>query len=180
MNSSVIDTDSATVESHLKRPYTRLLVPEDDGTFRAEILEFPGCIATGDTAAEALMSLDDVAYSWLMAVLSRKQSVPEPIDNHDFSGRVVARFPKSLHKKATRIAELEGISLNQLIVASLAQYVGEKSAVKQQSPISVNSVQLFNFQSFNSGWQPTVSWTQTVQIPSNATNTITTRTGAEN
>jgi predicted RNase H-like HicB family nuclease len=36
--------------------YGRVVVPESDGTFRAEIIEFPGCIAVGDTAGEALGS----------------------------------------------------------------------------------------------------------------------------
>jgi predicted HicB family RNase H-like nuclease len=179
MTNSVIEVESAVVETYLKRPYTRLLVPEDDGTFRAEILEFPGCIATGDTAVEALASLDSVSSSWLMAVLSRKQTVPEPMDNHDFSGRVVARFPKSLHKKATRIAEIEGVSLNQLIVTSLAQYVGEKSAVKTQASVSVNALQLFNFQSFNAGWQTTGTWSQTLQLPFNGIDTLTIPKGTE-
>ena len=28
---------------YLKAPYGRVVVPESDGTFRAEITEFPGC-----------------------------------------------------------------------------------------------------------------------------------------
>jgi predicted RNase H-like HicB family nuclease len=122
------------VASYLTRPYTRLVVPEDDGTFRAEMLEFPGCIATGDTAAEAMSALEDTAMSWLASALAHKQSIPEPIDSHDFSGRLVVRFPRSLHKKATLIAELDGISLNQLIIASLAEYVGERSRPINAAP----------------------------------------------
>jgi predicted RNase H-like HicB family nuclease len=56
-------------------------VPDSDGTFRAEIIEFPGCIAVGDTAAEALAHLEDVAASWLVATLAKSQRVPEPIVN---------------------------------------------------------------------------------------------------
>jgi predicted RNase H-like HicB family nuclease len=68
-----------TPAEYLKMPYGRVVVPDTDGTFRAEISEFPGCLATGETAAEALANLEDVASSWLEATLARKQRVPEPI-----------------------------------------------------------------------------------------------------
>ena len=41
----------------LRRPYARIILPESDGTFRGEIMEFPGCIATGDSAPETLATL---------------------------------------------------------------------------------------------------------------------------
>jgi len=117
------------VESLIRRPYARIILPEEDGTFRGEIMEFSGCIATGETAAEALENLEEAARSWLMAALDREQSIPLPVESsNDFSGRLVLRLPKSLHKKATWIAEREGVSLNQFIVYSLAEGVGERRA----------------------------------------------------
>ena len=53
----------------LRQPYGRIVVPDSDGTYRAEIIEFPGCIATGETAAEALANLEDTAWDWLDAAL---------------------------------------------------------------------------------------------------------------
>jgi predicted RNase H-like HicB family nuclease len=112
------------ISDYLKRPYGRLVVPEEDGTFRAEIIEFPGCIAIGDTAPEALGMLEEVAASWLEAALDNGQSIPEPMENTDFSGKLVVRLPKSLHKKASYTADREGVSLNQFIVTALATHVG--------------------------------------------------------
>lgn len=112
---------------HLGRPYSRVIIPEQDGTFRAEIPEFPGCIATGDTEIEALASLKDVALSWLEVTLAKGQVIPEPMENIEFSGKLVVRLPKSLHKKASHAAERDGTSLNQFIVSSLAERVGARS-----------------------------------------------------
>ncbi len=67
--------------SYLRRPYARVIVPETDGTYRAEILEFPGCLATGDTPAEALDSLEEIAVDWLEAALERNQPIPEPVES---------------------------------------------------------------------------------------------------
>lgn len=76
-----------TPTDYLAMPYGRRVVPEPDGTYYAEIVEFPGCIATGDTPIEALSNLESVARSWLEATLARGQRVPDPIDVGSFSGK---------------------------------------------------------------------------------------------
>lgn len=39
----------------------------------------------------------------------------------DFSGKLNIRIPKSLHKKLSQAAKLDGVSLNQYIIYKLAQ-----------------------------------------------------------
>jgi predicted RNase H-like HicB family nuclease len=111
----------------LKRPYARVLTPEPDGQYTAEIMEFPGCVAYGNTAAEALTKLDEVALEWLAASIEQGQSIPEPFSAMEYSGKLVVRMPKGLHQRAALSAEREGVSLNQFIVACLAEAVGERS-----------------------------------------------------
>jgi predicted RNase H-like HicB family nuclease len=133
------ETDLADRASALlKQPYTRLVVPEPDGTYRSEILEFPGCIATGDTPAEALEAIENVADGWLQSALANNQAIPDPVDNTEFSGRLVLRMPKGLHKKAARLAEHERVSLNQFIVTCLAEQIGER-ARPMQNQITLNT-----------------------------------------
>jgi predicted RNase H-like HicB family nuclease len=124
--------------AYLRRPYARIVIPEIDGTYRGEILEFPGCIATGDTPAETLGSLEEVATEWLAAALAQNQPIPEPAENTEFSGRLVLRMPKSLHKKAAQLAERDGVSLNQFIVTSLAEQIGERG--RSYNQITFNNV----------------------------------------
>src|SRR5258708_5019153 len=123
---SVSDTTKAA--ELLKKPYGRLVIPEDDGSFRAEMLEFPGCIAAGDTAPKALSSLEKVAESWIESALANGQSIPQPMDNVDFSGRFVLRLPKSLHQRAAYAAERDGVSLNQFITTAVSIQVGAAEA----------------------------------------------------
>jgi predicted RNase H-like HicB family nuclease len=142
MTKHAINAGDAIVTDYLKKPYTRQLIPEDDGTFRSEILEFSGCIATGETREEAIAKIEDVAASWLASALTQGQSIPTPIESNDFSGKIVVRFPRSLHKKAAQIAEIDGVSLNQLIVASVAQYIGQASAAsapKDRMAVFINN-----------------------------------------
>lgn len=116
------------IEEILRRPYTRLVVLEEDGScFRAEIVEFPGCLALGDDEVSALAHLKDVAESWIEAALEAGQTIPEPMDtSNSHSGKLVLRMSRSLHRRAALAASRDGISLNQLIVQALAEHVGSK------------------------------------------------------
>jgi antitoxin HicB len=127
------------IADYMKRPYARVLVPEEDGTYRGEILEFPGCISTGDTAAEALDSLEEIAESWIASALANGQSVPPPSECDEYSGKLLLRMPKSLHRKAARMAGKEGVSLNHFITTSLAHHVGEKAAMEAMSYVRVTN-----------------------------------------
>jgi predicted HicB family RNase H-like nuclease len=124
---------------YMKKPYARLVIPESDGSFRAEILEFPGCIAIGDTAAEALASLDGVAVGWVEAALEQCQKIPEPMENTGFSGKLVVRLSRSLHRKAAQIADREGVSLNHFIVNCIAENVGQHSTHSQMQRLQENT-----------------------------------------
>ena len=113
-----------TASSYLKQPYTRLLMPDEDGGYYAEILEFPGCRAQGETPGEAYGNLERAAESWIEASLEQEQTIPEPFNNLGFSGRIALRLPRSLHRQAVMMAERDGISLNQFLMSAVASRVG--------------------------------------------------------
>jgi predicted HicB family RNase H-like nuclease len=126
MNLRLVERKMETAEI-LKKPYARVVVPETDGSFTAEILEFPGCVASGDSAAEAFAALEDIASDWIAASLEQGQAIPEPLDHSKFSGKLVVRMPKGLHKRAAQMAQRDGVSLNQFIVTCIAEEVGERA-----------------------------------------------------
>ena len=112
-------------EEYLKEPYSRILIPDEESeTYTALILEFPGCIAQGDTPQEAYEHLEDAAKDWIEAALDLKQEIPSPSQSLSFGGKILLRLPKSLHRQLALIAEKEGVSLNQFIVSALAEKVG--------------------------------------------------------
>jgi antitoxin HicB len=142
---------TARVSDYLKLPYGRCVVPDSDGSFRSEIVEFPGCFAVGDTAAEALANLENVAASWLAAAIAKGQRIPEPIENGPFSGKLVVRLPKTLHKKAAHAAARDRVSLNQFIVSSIAEQVGMGSGHSLFQPVR-RWQQITNVSVFLSNW----------------------------
>lgn len=120
-------TTQVVVKDILAKPYARTVIPDPDGGFTAEIVEFSGCIAMGDTAADALEMLEEVAADWIGATIEQGQDIPEPMDAVGYSGKLVLRMPKSLHQRASLYAERDGVSLNQFIVTCLAERVGVRS-----------------------------------------------------
>jgi len=109
----------------LKKPYTRVLVPdEESGTFMARLVEFPGCLAQGDSPTDAYERLEAAAESWIEAALEMRQEIPQPGSGSEFSGRFALRLPRSLHRQVAELAELDGTSLNQFIVSTLAEKAG--------------------------------------------------------
>lgn len=119
-------------EEILKEPYSRTLIPDKgSGTYSAIILEFPGCIAEGDTPQEAYEHLEDAAKSWIEAAIDLKQEIPSPSQTLSYGGRVLLRLPKGLHRQAAVIADRENVSLNQFIVSTIAEKVGAFTLMEQ-------------------------------------------------
>lgn len=115
-------------EEYLKRPYARLVTPDaETGTYTAQVLEFSGCVAERDTVAEACERLEKAALSWVEAALDLDQDMPLPASECEYGGKVALRLPKSLHRQAALTAQLDGASLNQFIVAAVAEKLGASS-----------------------------------------------------
>lgn len=126
-----MNDDLFTTEGRLNLRYVRRLVPDEGGGYTASIHEFPGCIAEGDTADEALANLDQAALAWIAAARESGYRVCEPLDFEGASGKIALRISKRMHQQAAERAELEGTSLNQLIAVAIASYLGQQDGVSR-------------------------------------------------
>lgn len=119
-------TKKKNARAYLQKQYARILTPDPSGLYVAQILEFPGCVAEGDTPQQAYEKLEAAAESWIGAMLDSGQAIPEPTYDkiRDFGGKVALRLPRGLHRDAVRHAERERTSLNQFLVASVSSSVG--------------------------------------------------------
>lgn len=114
-----------TLDEYLRRPYTKTLCPDNEGNFIARVVEFPGCMAHGETEVEALAELAEVQKAWLEIRLEDGLEIPEPAGVADLpSGKWLQRVPRSLHAKLVELAERDGVSLNQYVTSVLAERAG--------------------------------------------------------
>jgi len=111
------------VKEYLDKPYNIVIKHFNDESgsyYFAKVQEFDGCMSDGDTFEEAFKNIQEAMEGWIETKLENGFSVPEPIDENQFSGKFVVRIPKSLHARLTQEAEKEGVSLNQYALYRLS------------------------------------------------------------
>ena len=130
MTSDDIATRAArSVRDALGAPYSRLLIREEDGSYSAELLEFPGCVASGTSADDAMARLDETMASWIESEIEQGHDIPPPLDTDRFSGELTLRLLPSLHERAALLAQLEGVSLERFLSTAVSHYVGYAAGV---------------------------------------------------
>ena len=93
----------------------------DEGGYLISYPDLRGCLSCGETIKEAIENGKDAKRVWLRAAIEDGISIPEPLEENDFSGQFRLRMPKSLHKYLADRARAEGISMNQYCVFLLSQ-----------------------------------------------------------
>lgn len=114
----------------LPYPFTiRPLLPEEGGGYLIEFPDLPGCMSDGETPEEAMINGKDAMESWLSCARKFQDHIPKPSIPPSpslYSGKVLQRFPKTLHAKLAMRARQEGVSLNQLILSFVAEGLGRR------------------------------------------------------
>lgn len=105
---------------------------EDGGGFLITFPDLPGCMSDGQTEAEAVANGKDAFKAWVSARKDAGKEIPEPFycpgTVPEVSGKFVTRLPKSVHAKLAERAKAEGVSLNTLVLAFVAEGLGRKAA----------------------------------------------------
>ncbi len=102
----------------------RPLPEEEGGGYLITFPDLPGCIADGKTPQEAIKNGLDAAKSWLETAREFNDPIPKPSESS--SGKFVTRVPKSLHSRLIARAKQEGVSMNALVTAYLAEAMGKR------------------------------------------------------
>lgn len=98
------------------------LSAEDGGGWLASVPALPGCMGDGTTREEALADALLAIEEWKDAAHKSGLAMP----GTQAAGQWRQRVPRSLHEKLKRLAESEGVSLNQFVTSVLAEAVGAK------------------------------------------------------
>ena len=106
----------------------KVFYSEEDKGFIAVIPDLPGCSAFGETEEEAIKQARIAQELWIKTAKKEGRKIPEPSTVETYSGKILARTPKSLHKELLEKAKEEGVSLNQLIVYLLSTGLKKRAA----------------------------------------------------
>lgn len=108
------------IDHYLSLKYPTSVYQDEEGDYIVEVDDLPGCLADGRTPDEAFANLQEAKRSWMESRQAAGLQIPEPRQRDEYSGRVLVRMPKFLHRKLFEQAKAEGTSLNQYIVALLS------------------------------------------------------------
>ncbi len=138
---------------YMNLPYTIEIIPYQDGGFFAKIKELEGCMTEGETLEETLELLEDAKKVWLEAALEDglEISLPESMrEEKEYSGKILLRLPKSLHKKLVEGAQKEGVSVNTYIVNLLSEKNAKRELLNNLIQILEKNSYYFEEESPNS------------------------------
>ena len=124
---------AAKVAEYLKLPYTICMYYDDEEpeppVWMAYVEELDGCMSHGDTPEEAMEMIREAMELWLEVAVAYEHEIPPPKEHFpEHSGKFQVRLPVGLHGKLAAVAEEQGVSLNQLVTAILAEGVGWRPA----------------------------------------------------
>jgi antitoxin HicB len=112
---------------NLERDYPfemRPLSKEEGGGWLISYPDLPGCISDGETPEEAIAHGKDAVEAWIKAMEEAGRDVPVPGEAP--SGKFIARVPRSIHARLAARARSEGVSMNALVSAFLAESLGRR------------------------------------------------------
>jgi antitoxin HicB len=106
----------------------RPLSKDEGGGYLVEYPDIPGCMSDGETVEEA--------------IANGREALRDSIDVFLESGRKLAkpsvaaaqwrqRLPRTLYSKLTKQAESEGVSINSLVTAIIAEAIGARQRQRQ-------------------------------------------------
>ena len=103
----------------------------------AEYPSLPGVVGSSFDLIEAIKDLEVNALAQIGFMRDEGKEVPSEDSvrvETEYSGKTVLRMPKSVHRKMSELAEIEGVSLNSLLNDAISQYIGKGSS----NPIAID------------------------------------------
>ena len=108
----------------------RPLSAQEGGGYLVEYPDIPGCMSDGETIAEAIANGREALRDCLEVF---RESGRKPVKPGIEAAQWRQRLPRTLYAKLTRQAQREGVSINSLVTAIIAEAVGSRQAAVSQS-----------------------------------------------
>lgn len=98
----------------------RITWSEEDAEYVGLCAEFPSLSYLASTIQKALQGILKVVAEVIADMEANNESIPEPLSDKQYSGKVLVRMPPQVHRTLTIEAAEEHVSLNRLINARLS------------------------------------------------------------
>ncbi len=117
-----------SLDDLLSRQYPFRVIPSRDGVdYVIEFPDLPGCMTQVESLDDVGQVADEIRTLWIETAFEDGDAIPPPSYPEEYSGKVLVRMPRSLHRRLVESANREGVSLNQTIITILSS--GEAAAL---------------------------------------------------
>lgn len=107
----------------------RPLSKDEGGGYLVEYPEIPGCMSDGETVEEAIANGREALRDCLEVFKETGRKTPPPgIEAAQWR----QRLPRTLYLKLTAQAKSEGVSINSLVTAMIAEAIGSRRANRKR------------------------------------------------
>ncbi|MGH9785719.1 MAG: type II toxin-antitoxin system HicB family antitoxin [Terriglobia bacterium] len=107
----------------------RPLSKAEGGGYLVEYPDIPGCMSDGETIEEAIANGREALRDCVEVFRESGRKLPKPSIE---AAQWRQRLPRTLYSKLTRQAESEGVSINSLVTAIIAEAIGSRQAPSQK------------------------------------------------
>ena len=109
----------------------RPLSKDEGGGYLLEYPDIPGCMSDGETVEEAIANGREALRDCIEVFRESGRKLPKPSVE---AAQWRQRLPRTLYLKLTKQAESEGVSINSLVTAIIAEAIGSKRAERRRAP----------------------------------------------
>lgn len=99
----------------------RVTWSEEDGEYLGLCLEFPSLSWLASGPGNAFAGIRALVQVTVRDMRQTGENPPEPLADRTYSGKFLVRVPPETHRKLVVQAAEEGVSLNRLVSARLAE-----------------------------------------------------------
>jgi antitoxin HicB len=109
----------------------RPLSKDEGGGYLVEYPDIPGCMSDGETVEEAIANGREALRDCIEVFRESGRKLPKPSVE---AAQWRQRLPRTLYLKLTKQAEGEGVSINSLVTAIIAEAIGSKRVERSRVP----------------------------------------------
>ena len=117
------ETARRSLADYLAMEYRLNVVADPGGGYVIDFPDLPGCMTQIEHLDELAPMAAEIKELWIETEYDHGHDIPLPTYPEEYSGKFNLRLPRSLHRRLAEAAEEDGVSLNQHVVALLAEGV---------------------------------------------------------